>query len=786
MEHLHGTHDNMLVTLSYIVAVISSYTVLVMAARISASTGMQRWIWLLFGSFLMGMGIWSMHFIGMLAFSLPVPVSYDTFLVLVSVVAAIAGSLIALITIGVNEPKLRHMLTGGLLLALGIIAMHYIGMEAMQIGITYDPFYFWLSIVIAIVASIAAIYLSIYFRSGRGSISYVMKLGSALVMGAAIAGMHYSGMAGAVFHLTAEDAASLGSVWNQTALAYVIVLGSILTLALSLIGIYIGRRFAYKDTEIKRKSDEIYQMNLELRQLNEHLEEMVALRTEELATAHDEAIQANLIKSQFLANMSHELRTPLNAIIGYSEMLQEEAEELGQASFVDDLSKISKAGNHLLMLINDILDISKIEAGKMELHLERLSIQDAVQDVLTTITPLVQSKGNQLQTTIKEDGMIVTDITKLRQILINLLSNANKFTDQGSIDFEVDAEVRESVSGYRFQVRDTGIGITEEQLSKLFQPFTQADASTTRKYGGTGLGLAISERFSRLLGGEIDVQSEPGAGTVFTCWLPAAQAQMEITTMSEHTAAPQTIYADTGVSILLIDDEAFNRDLMERYLAKTGWTLAFADNGRDGLVLAKKLRPKVICLDILMPSMDGWSVLAELKNDPELADIPVVVWSMTSDRQLGYTIGAAEYLTKPVQRDKLVSVLRKYVANQDSQTVLVVEDDSSSRELVTKLLHKEGYSVMEAYNGIEALACITREQPAVILLDLMMPEMDGFQFIVELKKHDAWSRIPIIVLTAKSITTEDHQQLNGSVKKIIQKGAYHPQSLLDEIRIYLE
>jgi PAS domain S-box-containing protein len=249
-------------------------------------------------------------------------------------------------------------------------------------------------------------------------------------------------------------------------------------------------------------------------------ETALAERTEQLAKARDEAIKASLIKSQFLANMSHELRTPLNAIIGYSEMLQEEAEELGESLFAEDLSKISKAGNHLLALINDILDISKIEAGKMDLHPETCSLPELNMDVMTTIRPLVEGKGNKLQTKCEEQGDITTDVTKLRQILINLLSNANKFTEDGVITFQVYKESRADQRGYSFRVQDTGIGMTPDQLEKLFQPFTQADASTTRKYGGTGLGLAISQRFSHIMGGEIRVESEFGKGTTFTCWLP--------------------------------------------------------------------------------------------------------------------------------------------------------------------------------------------------------------------------------------------------------------------------
>jgi len=511
-------------------------------------------------------------------------------------------------------------------------------------------------------------------------------------------------------------------------------------------------------------------------------EAALAERTEQLARARDEAVKASLIKSQFLANMSHELRTPLNAIIGYSEMLQEEAEILGEPEFAEDLAKISKAGNHLLTLINDILDISKIEAGKMELFPEPCNLPDLVQDTIATIRPLVENKGNKLLVKCEHEGMITADVTKLRQILINLLSNANKFTDAGTITFKVVKASKNGRAGYNFSVQDTGIGMSPDQLDKLFQPFTQADASTTRKYGGTGLGLTISQRYSRLMGGDIRVESGLGEGTLFTCWLPAAPQDVIDTTMWMDTS-PGTAEDEGGeISILLIDDEAFNRELMERYVAKTGWTVAYADSGPEGLRLARKLRPKVICLDILMPSMDGWSVLSALKNDPELADIPVVIWSMTSDRQLGYTLGVSEYLTKPVERDRLIKVMEKYIPSSEEHHVLVIEDDATASELMTRLLLKEGYAVSRAGNGRIALEQMAAAVPSLILLDLMMPEMDGFQFISELRKKESWKAVPIVVVTAKTITPAEREKLNGFVRNIVQKGSFDYNSLAAEIR----
>jgi signal transduction histidine kinase/CheY-like chemotaxis protein len=781
LEHVHGSYDTVLVIFSYVVAVAASYTVLDLVGRISTALGRNRWLWLLFGAVAMGMGIWSMHFVGMLAFSLSVPVTYDLGLVLISVLVAIIASFIALNVVGRDQLTLLQLLSGGLLLAAGISAMHYIGMAAMQVDISYDPFYFALSIIIAIAASNAALWLSFYFRKGGSRGEVWMKLGSGLIMGAAIVGMHYTGMVAANFHLGDKLASSSGMVLEQKWLAYFISGGTLFTLGLSLLGIFISKRFSHKDSEILEKTNEIYIINQELRQINDHLEELVAERTAQLEKAHDEAIEANRVKSQFLANMSHELRTPLNAIIGYSEMLKEEAEELGEPTFVEDLGKISKSGNHLLALINDILDISKIEAGKMEMYFEACDLTGLLQDVVTTVKPLIEGNGNQLEIRSIE-GEMITDVTKLRQILLNLLSNASKFTKDGTVYFDVYRQARDNKAGYCFRVKDTGIGMTPEQVKKLFQPFTQADSSTTRKYGGTGLGLAISQSFCSIMGGETSVESELGSGSTFTCWLPVSPEGEEI-------ADPPVVYREEGeasqVSILLIDDEPFNKELMQRYLAKEGWTLAFAESGLEGLRLAKKLRPKVICLDILMPSMDGWSVLSALKSDPELQDIPVVIWSMTNDKSLGYTLGASEFLTKPVQRERLIGVMDKYVSNRTDHSVLVIEDDATTSELMAKLLKKEGYGVIQAGNGRIALECMAIEAPALILLDLMMPEMDGFQFVAELRKQDAWSEIPIVVVTAKTITSEDRLKLNGYVKSVIQKGMFDHKSLLAEIHQFI-
>jgi len=499
---------------------------------------------------------------------------------------------------------------------------------------------------------------------------------------------------------------------------------------------------------------------------------------------------ANRAKSVFLANMSHELRTPLNAIIGYSEILQEEAEELGQDSLTADLDKIRVAGRHLLNLINDILDLSKIEAGKMELYLETFEISTLIANVANNIEPLAAKSGNTLHLHCPDDvGLMHADPGKIRQVLLNLLSNANKFTEQGAITLGVRRE-RDNWEAANpewvvFTISDSGIGMTPEQIDRLFQDFSQADASTTRKYGGTGLGLSISRRFCRMMGGDITVISDgiPGHGSAFTVHLPAHIADTRLQAAPASLVEPDYASPANGAhTVLVIDDDPAVRDLISRFLSKEGFSVASAANGADGLQLARKLRPEAITLDVMMPGMDGWAVLAVLKADPELAHIPVIMLTIIENQTMGYALGAADYMVKPVDRERLISVLKKYQCAMPADSVLIVEDDASTREMMGRMLRQEGWRVSEAENGRVGLQQVAEELPCIILLDLMMPEMDGFQFINELRRREAWRPIPVIVVTAKDLTAEERQQLNGYVETILQKGAYSRQSLLREIR----
>ena len=481
---------------------------------------------------------------------------------------------------------------------------------------------------------------------------------------------------------------------------------------------------------------------------------------------------ANRHKSEFLANMSHELRTPLNAIIGYSEMLQEEAEDAGQETMIADLQKINAAGKHLLELINAVLDLSKIEAGKMELYLEDFDVARLVRDIGAVIKPLAEQNGNRLELACDETvGTMHADVTKVRQTLFNLLSNACKFTERGVVELRV----ARADGWVTFGVHDTGIGMTPEQMTRLFAEFAQADASVTRRYGGTGLGLALSRRLARMMGGDITVDSVPRRGSTFTVRLPV--------TVTEAVATVVDTSADDGrgATVLVIDDEAAVRDLMQRFLVKEGFRVAVAASGEEGLRRARELRPAVITLDVMMPGMDGWAVLTALKADAALADVPVIMLTMVDDRNLGYALGAAEYLTKPLDRDRLIDVLRRY--HPDSgRPILVVDDDPEVRALLRRMLEREGYAIVEAENGRIALERLQAITPAVVLLDLMMPEMDGFDVVSEMRQRAEWRGIPIVVVTAKDLSPEDRRRLNGSVERVLQKGAMSREALLTEVR----
>ena len=538
----------------------------------------------------------------------------------------------------------------------------------------------------------------------------------------------------------------------------------------------------------------------QVQDLNRTLEHRIRERTVELQKRTEELEIASRHKSEFLANMSHELRTPLNAIIGYGEMLEEEAQDAGLDDLIPDLRRIHSSGRHLLALINDILDLSKIEAGRMQIMLETFDIETMVREVTTTIRPLAEKNGNTLMVECADDlGQMYADETRVRQCLFNLLSNASKFTENGTVTVQVSPRTEQGKRWIQFSVLDTGIGMTDEQMARVFEAFQQAEASTTRRYGGTGLGLTISQEFCRLMGGRITVRSERQRGSTFHMQLPAhvsvpgepvAAADQERASAEPSGEAPQARAGGprdpglhrAGDRVLVIDDDADARDLIVRYLSREGFDVRPCSSGPEGLDLARRWRPAVITLDVMMPGTDGWEVLRTLKSDPDLREIPVIMLTIVDDQNMGYALGASEYITKPVDREGLASVLGKYRCANPPCPVLVIEDDQGVRDLIRRMLESEGWTVSEAENGRVALGKMAEVHPELILLDLMMPEMDGFEFLVELRKTDPGRQVPVVVVTSKDLTPQDRQRLDGNVQRILQKSAYSREQLLHELR----
>ncbi|MCJ2066517.1 response regulator [Methylobacterium sp. J-088] len=865
---VHTGYDPALVALSIAIAVFASYTALDLGGRVRGAARGMRWAWVALASLAMGGGIWAMHFVGMLAFEMGMPAAYDLGITALSLLIAITATGAAFAWVTRRGAGTRDVLVGGPLMGIGVAGMHYTGMAAMRVpgNLAYSLPVVAVSVALAVTAATVALWLT--FRQN----SVWQKLFAAAVMGLAVAGMHYTGMAAATF--TAEDAGAraahaTGVGLSQQYLALYVAGATFVILFMGMLaasfeqqrvqrhlhvsegrfraaaeavgdiiwtadarGAMVGPQLYWQaytgqseaecqgtgwaeavhpdDVEATKSAwrdavagDRGYELRHRVRNREGEyrlfavkgrpvrnpdgtIREWVGIHEDitdrhdyeaALKHARDAAEEHSRAKSRFLANMSHELRTPLSAVIGYSEMLEEEAEELGQESLLSDLGKIKTNAQHLLGLINDVLDLSKVEAEKMELDPEDIDVAAFVENAAGTVDALVKRKGNTLVVVVAGDvGHARTDAVKLRQCVFNLLSNAAKFTEGGTITLRVGRERGATGDWLGFTVTDTGIGMSPEQVGRLFERFSQADETTTRRFGGTGLGLALSRAFARLLGGDISVESVEGEGTSFTIRVPAAVA--------DHAGekAPMVTSDDpapSGDLVLVIDDEASQRELMTRFLERQRFAVRTAGDGRTGLDMARSLKPRAILLDVMMPDMDGWSVLAALKADPDLAGIPVVMVSFVADATLSASLGAVEAVPKPVDWTRLKAILDPFRAADGD--VLVVDDDPDMRHRLRSTLERNGWTVREAGNGAEALDQVRHGLPRLVLLDLTMPVMDGFSFLHRLRELPDCSDIPVVVLSARNITVEERNRLSEA-DAVLRKGDTSLQDIATEVR----
>lgn len=770
---LISNYDWRLVGLSIVIAILAAYAALDLAGRVTTTQGRSKFWWLIGGAVAMGTGIWSMHFIGMLAFQLPVPISYDIALVLVSHLAAVIASAIALLVVSKPVMERTPLVIGGCLMGTGITTMHYTGMAAMRLHavIHWNSWLVVLSVLIAIGVSFVGLGLVFRLRNTENRTGFHQRILGAVIIGAAIPSMHYTGMAAASFTKTAvvlkDVTPSLDiSLVGGTA----ITIGTFMILGLTILTSLVDRRFAAQTDELEKKN-------------------------RELIEARDQALQAVRLKSEFLATMSHEIRTPMNGILGFTGVLLDTALTPQQR---DSAETVRSSAEHLLTILNDILDFSKVEAGKLSLEPIDFDLRNAIEDVLDLLSHQASNKGLEIVGLISADipSVLIGDPSRFRQILTNLVGNAIKFTDQGEITVDVQrVQVGERDVLVRFEVTDSGIGIPPEIQTHLFHPFTQADGSTTRRYGGTGLGLAICKQLVELMGGTIGVHSDTSQGSRF--WFTIRFGLPE--NQTEESTVPRTDLK--GLRVCCVDDNATNRKLLAQYAQEWGMHYLEAEDGPTALTILKKTHEQdnpcdLVLLDWHMPDMDGLAVAHIIKADPTFIPLPVVMLTSAGelgDGALAKEAGVAAYLNKPVRKNQLyeclvmvmgkasigvevvkrplvTSHMLKEVAKREAARILVVDDNMVNQKLAVLMLEQLGHRVDVVANGQEAVDAVTRIPYALVFMDCQMPVMDGYEATREIRRQEnSTSRTPIIAMTANAMKGDDEKCLTAGMDDYLVK-----------------
>jgi two-component system sensor histidine kinase/response regulator len=880
---LVGSYNYWLVALSVVIAIVASYTALGLAARATAATGRARGLWVSGGSFAMGLGIWSMHYIGMLAWSLPVAVFYHWPTVLLSFFAAVAAAGVALYI--VSRPTIPPILlgAGGLLMGFGISAMHYIGMEAMRLPAMcqYSLPLVLLSVVLAIVISLAALWLTFHARDERTA-SRGRKLGSALLMGLAIPVMHYTGMAAVSYGLTGippDLTRTLGAA--QFGILEVTVT-TLLVLGITILTVIMDRRFSDQALELALSEHRYRQLvesarvilwrrsaeamafsfvNKEAEQFlgyptkewleNEHFladhlhpddreitsatcaavsqtgeptsfehrmmaadgrvvwlrtsislvadngsnKELVGVMTDitERKLAQEAAEQASRAKSEFLACMSHEIRTPMNGVIGMTELALDTDLTAEQH---DCLTTVRTSAESLLTILNDILDFSKIEAGKLELDPVCFSLHECIEQTIRMMALRAHKKYVELVCDIRPEvpTFVVADEARIRQIVVNLVGNAIKFTSEGEVELTIGVVSQTSDQlSLQLTVRDTGIGIAPEKQKLIFDAFSQADVSTTRNYGGTGLGLSISSRLVAAMNGKIWVESSQGKGSSFHTTLTVGIAELVPEPVGEHASL-------AGLSVLVVDDNSTNRRILNDLLTRWRMKPVAAASAQEGLVILQQAYDStspfaLLITDVHMPEMDGFELVARIKQNPQLLSLPVVVLTsgeVPGDISRCHALGISAYLTKPARRADLHAAILKALpagatsggplqapatgmepapSNAVQLRILVADDNPVNQRLASAILSKRGHVVTTANNGVEAVAALQNERLDLILMDVQMPEMDGYEAtrIIREYQGDAVPRVHIVAMTAHAMAGDKERCLDAGMDGYIAK-----------------